>query len=264
MKLPGYSVLVLSLFICTSCGPSVYRNIKISPALGSGIWQEGREYAEKTVKKVKVTVAFDKISEDDMVYNVTITNSGKTNVLFDPAEVFCDGYFELPGTDKGTQPAGDELALGKPDVVITAIDPELMITAIEKEKAAEVSSYKSDQSANDASCCLGAAGSVAADSEKERRKYEKMEEDAKRDSMRRENKHMMRMQEFNDRAAYYDKEMLRKTTVLPGWTVTGKVHLPVDRKVRLMKLNVPLDSMQFYFVFGQVIEQPAQKAGPQN
>ena len=242
-----------------SCGPSVYNNIRITPAMGTGIWQDGREISQKTVKKVRVTVAFEKISETDMVYDVTITNNGKTNMLFDPVKVFCNGYFELPATDTGTQPAGDALAVGKPDVVIPAADPELLIKGVETQKVNEKSSYESDQTANDVAACAGCMGSVAADSDKEREEADKMQEDAERDSVRRENEHMMRMQKLNDQTVYFEKETLRKTTVLPGQTIRGKVHMPVSLKVKLLILNIPLNDLQFDFVFGQMIEKPVQK-----
>lgn len=257
MKFLRYPALFLSVYFCISCGPS-YHNIIITPALGTGMWQEGREYTEKTVKKVKVTVAFEKIDENDMVYNITITNNGKINILFDPAAVFCNGYFE-PKTDSGTQPAGDALNTAKPDVVITANDPEVMLSGVAKEKVSEKSSYETDQAANDAAACAGCVGGIAADSDKERRDADRMQRDAEQDSIHRENEHMMRMQKLEDRTAYYEKETLRKTTVLPGQTIKGKIHLPVNLKVKLMVLSIPLDSLQFDFAFGQIIEKPVQK-----
>jgi len=113
--------------------------------------------------------------------------------------------------------------------------------------------------ANDAGCCIGAAGSLASDSEKERREYEKMQEDAERDSRERENEHMLRMQKYNEQTAYYEKETLRKTTVLPGQTVRGKVHIPANVKVKLIVLNIPLENLQFDFLFGQIIDRPVRK-----
>jgi uncharacterized protein YeaC (DUF1315 family) len=259
MKIFRYLLLFLSFNILVSCGPSIYHNIRITPALGTGIWQDGRELTEKTIKKVKVAVAFEKINETEMVFDITITNNGKTNILFDPATVFCNGYFELPGVDTGTQPAGDTLAAGKPDVVIIANDPEHMIKGVETMKATEESSYESDQTANDAAACAGCIGGVAADSEKERRDADRMQRDAERDSIRRENEHMLRMQKLNEQTVYYEKETLRKTTVLPGKTVRGKIHIPVNLKTKLLVLNLPLNDLQFDFVFGQVIEKPVQK-----
>ncbi|NLV66803.1 MAG: hypothetical protein GXY14_03910 [Spirochaetes bacterium] len=252
-------ILFLSFNMLVSCGPSVYHNIRITPALGSGIWQEGREVSQKTVNRVKVTVAFEKIDETEMVYDVTITNRGKTNILFDPAKVFCDFYFTLPEADTGTQTAGDALVTGKPDAVINAADPEQIIKAYETLKANEESSYESDQTANDVGCCIGTAGSLAADSDEERREYEEMQEDAERDSKRRESLHMERMQKMNEQTAYYEKEALRKTTVLPGQTVRGKVHIPVSLKAKLIVLNIPLNDLKFDFIYGQVIEKPVQK-----
>lgn len=259
MKFIRALILFLSFNMLVSCGPSVYHNIRITPALGSGIWQEGREVSRKTVNRVKVTVAFDKIDEREMVYDVTITNSGKTNILFEPAKVFCDFYFTLPEAGTGTQTAGDTLATGKPDAVINAADPEQMIKGYERLKANEKSSYESDQAANDVGCCIGTAGSLAADSDEERREYEEMQDDAERDSIRRENEHMMRMQKLNEQTAYYEKEVLRKTTVLPGQTLRGKIHIPVSLKAKLLVLNIPLNDLKFDFMYGQIIEKPVQK-----
>lgn len=261
MRLPMYALLFILSWILVSCGPSMYSNIRITPAFGTGIWQEGKEISEKTVKKVRVTVTFEKIYEKDMVYDIVITNSGKTNVLFDPAKVFCNGFFELPVTDAGTQTSGDPRDMGTPDVIINANDPELLIKGVETQKVKENSSYESDQMANDAGCCIGAAGSVAADSDSERKEYDKMQKDAERDSMRRESQHLQRMEKLNEQTAYYEKETLRKTTVLPGQTVRGKIHMPANTKVKLLVLNIPVDNLQFDFVFGQVIEKPAQKQG---
>lgn len=259
MKILRYLLLFLSFSMLVSCGPSVYNNIRITPALGTGIWQDGREISEKTVKKVRVAVAFEKINEREMVYDVTITNNGKTNILFDPATVFCNGYFEIPGVDTGTQPAGDTLAAGNPDVVLNSNDPEQMIKDVETMKVNEDSSYQSDQIANDVGCCIGAVGSVTAKNDEEREDAREMVEDAERDSRRRENEHMLRMQKLNDQTVYYEKEMLRKTTVLPGQTVRGKVHIPVNLKTKLLILNIPLNDLQFDFVFGQIIEKPVQR-----
>ena len=261
MKMFRSPSLILLFFLLESCSPSLYNYIKISPAMGTGTWQQGREISEKTIKKVSVIVSFDKISEHDMVYDVTIINKSRTGILFDPVKVFCNGYFELPETEEGTQPAVDRPFSGDPDVILAVNDPEIMIRDLELKKGREKSSYDNAQMANDAACCIGATGSLTAGSNKKRREYEKIQEDAERDSRERENRHLLLMQKYNEQTAYYEKETLRKTTVLPGQTVRGKVHIPANVKVKLLVMNIPLENLQFDFLFGQIIDRPVRKQG---
>ncbi len=117
--------ILVYLFFISCVSPN--ESLKLSPAEGSVVWIDGKEFIEKISNKVKIRIAFDHIDGTNLAFRVSVINSSRSDILFDPAEssyICVNLNHELKNENKNKN---------SPES-IKAVDPETIMNNLNQTK----------------------------------------------------------------------------------------------------------------------------------
>jgi hypothetical protein len=233
-----------------ACSPQYI--IRHTPLAAGTTWLSGKQYACYDDGVIRVSAASDGADGGYVVFTASINNKTIQPFTVDPAAfkyIFTEG---IPGTPHADQ----KPAKGK---IIYALDPEEKILDVERRTIDEKKSYDTDTGVNAAAGCLGLGAGVLADSKEEQKEVDKNFKELEESAHERELEHNQRMDEFRREKNMWSSEALRKTTLNPGQTITGKIYFPRRDKNGVIYLALPMGEWEAHFWFAQQLIDPSAR-----
>ena len=226
----------LAILLLSNC--SVPRNIiKLQPQSDKTSWFYGQEYTGDSVFGIIAKVAFDEVQYPWYTFDVDITNRSNMPFLVDPAQ-----FYAVPLN-------GESEAMTKDPIY--AVDPESKILELDKSLSRNAANQKNQIGISLLAAGIDIATGIAVMSDDNPRndnlrtdllplalasgadnKFEAIDLNALRDTWR--------------------STTLRKTTLEQGYTMHGKVLIPISQDASYIQLNIPVDNEILHINFMQI------------
>ncbi len=234
------TVLTASILMVIGCA-APFPVTQFKPASGSKYWDNGRQVTITEEDSIKVLSKYVRSRHDELVIHLDIANNSKRTLTIDPKTFYYTVYRD--GVENRS-------------VKRFAIDPELVLSKIAKQKAQTESEYSKTSGVNmlfraiTLVTDIAAAGSDETEAEREERRETKedLEEAYERDDERFEKK----MANLNNSELDIEYGALRKTTLFPGMSVSGDVHFKKCHVFKTLKFYLPISKTIQTFKFHQV------------
>ncbi len=257
------SVILLVAFVFTSCTPA-YRYDKyytpehkyhIEPISEADKWIDGKAYLANESDSIVVNVCFNQqvqeLSNHYLEFNVVIENVSTKPVLVDPNEF-------LIVTDSPTKTCG-------------SIDPEKRISEIDDYLAGKTIPVSEDKSRSKSTAIV--IGTVIVllvvgifvlianvfdddnydDEDKDDHDHYYYDDDDEETEelrkIRTSREYQIKMEKLAGIKNVWDKETIRKTTLEPNQSISGKVFFPVPDKMKSLTLFVVIAEYKTGFLF---------------
>jgi hypothetical protein len=233
-------LLVFLSVLLSGCFVNRQPVFNLSPVDNNSKWLMGREYTKKEINDVLVELAFQDQEDNSIYFFVNIFNYSSGEILIDPEEF----YVQVIKSEADTSET----------LKITAADPEKMINSLKNEVEKEKASFQSYSGTSAFVSLLDLVGDIALDS---KRTPEEKAEDSWKDE-EREMQYERRKYSYEDRiSSLHDKRLeledtaVRKSHLLPGEKISGRVYFPLIRNASLLRLNFSVEKRIFRFIFRQ-------------
>lgn len=235
--LPLFAVAAaVSLYGCVS-----YPDLMLTPKETSVVWAAGKAVAAKTSDGAAVQTSFDRSELSSVIFDVTVRNMSRRQILVDPALFSCICLKNAP-SEAGDFALYSDMKLNAP---VYALNPEAMIDNVAYDMKTEDDSYQMDQTVNAVGGCMSAGAAVSGS------KPSDDDVDFSKEMDEREQLHIERMRDYSAKKQQYESSLLRKTTLAPGSSVSGKVYFTAKPDARAVQLDLILDGRRLYFQFDQ-------------
>lgn len=235
-----FTILILSLLFLPACGPLCVYNFTTQE--DDIIYYKGREILSKRSEDVIITLNFEDQVNDEMIFNLSVTNYSDTSIFFDPSKI----YMEILKEYARVLPENEIVKL-------CAIDPEVRVKTLRKE----IHSAKSNEEINQTFNLIAEVVELGRDVSEIGKK--KTQEEINPESAKGTKKNQRRAKE----EYYYHKNMsvlinnweywanaaFRKSTIFPGESMTGFVHLPLFEETREFRITIPVNKTAFTFLY---------------
>jgi len=237
-------LLPIGIFL-SSCYTSPKPVYQMKPLAEESRWYLGGEYVKSEVENIEAAAAFDRTIDTEWVFDVEIANHTDQPVLVVPEKFYI----------KPMQRRNDTVF--SPGKYIYAIDPERKLLEIDKDIAQEEAHYTSARSTDGLISMLDLFADIATIGKKKTPEEIEQEEieDAEREEsqVEREIRHEESMNDLTDLRGNWENLTLRKTTLLPGYFIDGKVYFPAKRNVNYLELCLPVEKTTNTFLFQIVV-----------
>ena len=230
-----FILFVISLLIFQSCS-APKSLIKLEPAQESTKWLYGQEFARDSVAGIIYEVGFDCIAEPSYLFDFDITNQSNLEILIDPKD-----FYYLPLNDS-LQPMVNEHFF--------ACDPESEILNLEKKIALTEKRRKN----NVVLSLVGLGVDIATSA------ITATDHNPHNDFLRTDLFNAIQVgnmgNEFEavDLRSLHDswsQSTIRKTTLMPGYSMKGKVFFPFSPHAKYLQLVLPVDDQKIQILFQQ-------------
>jgi hypothetical protein len=213
----------------------------LSPEVEWTSWLLGREYAGLPVDSFEVVIAFDRTIGKSIVFDIEITNNSSKSILVSPEEFYYIPMRSLDDRDSSLQ--------------IFAFNPENELLEIDKKVSRENASYASATATDAIFAVLELAEDIAAPNQGDL--DEEIQEGVAREINRNEQEqtHHARVTNLSDLRAEWEMQALRKTTVDPDYQIRGRLHFPVTKNARFLRLSIPVGENRETVLFKQIEHQ---------
>src|SRR6266487_563556 len=190
---------------------------ELAPRDGDGRWLAGQQWLERGSGGAAIAVSFERIWLDRVLFDVSVTNRSDSTIHIDPRD------FSYTLTSQGGElPA----RLRRP---FAAIDPECELAGLDQQMAQQASSHGVTELMN---AVVGVVDLVDDLAEAGRRTREAQDQHDREQRERETQSHreqedfatsMASLSQVRDRLA---SSALRRTDLLPGQSICGKISLP--------------------------------------
>ncbi len=220
-------IITGTLFACHVTPYSVY-DLKVSDKTAETLWLNGKELLKLSNDEAEIVLNYDTSEQGMLIFDLSILNKKEDIILISPENFYCN-------TDN---------RLGEKNQ-ISAINPEVMIGHYSK-RIEELRARKKSASREDLVFSLfDVADGFKSKTDEERQK----EREEKRD---REETQERKVENINSDLDSYDKirqsfeiEALRKTSLVPGQKVNGKIYFPIRASLTKFNLTIPIAEQKF-------------------
>ncbi|MFA6456491.1 MAG: hypothetical protein WCW40_06675, partial [Bacteroidota bacterium] len=138
---------------------------------------------------------------------------------------------------------------------VFALDPEKIIANFEMQMQQERNARSTENLLRVFSSSLSLVSDIASIGEKktdeELEKKEKERNDQRQQEMQEDIRHEVRMKNLSDAKEYWQNNVLRKTSLLPSASVSGKIYLPYFHGVKELLLVVRTGNVWQTFSYHQ-------------
>jgi len=234
------SALWLSLLFFSACGPLYIYNIKTQE--DEFVYYKGREIITKQNEGVSITINYEDQVNYDMIFNLSVINNSNSCLFFDPSLI----YIELLKEYSKVIPDSEVVKLN-------AVDPESKIKSLRNQIHNSNANRGITQTFNILSDVVELGKDVSEIGKK------KTQEEIAKESLEEMEKNQYRAEEevnfHNNITAlvnsldYWTDAAFRKTTIFPGESMTGFVHLPLLEEARIFRVTIPVNYTTFTFLF---------------
>ncbi len=239
MKQLSLCIAGLSVLLLSSC--SAPRNIlKLQPQSEQTSWFYGEEYTGDSIFGIIAKVAFDEVQHPWYALDVEITNRSNMPFLVDPSQ-----FFVVPLNGKSEPMTSD---------TIYAVDPESKILELDKSIAVNSSNQKNQLGISLLAAGIDIATGIAVLSDDNPRN-DNLRTDLLPLALASGVDNKFEAIDLNELRDTWKSTTLRKTTLEEGFTMHGKVLIPVYPNASYIQLNIPVDNefirinfMQIHFI----------------
>ena len=246
IRFPLFPICIVFLILLGACSlpQPVLRQV---PYKTSGTWYQGREYIIEEGKNTRMVAAYERFEGDKVVFDVEFENTSEQAFLLDPKE-----FFTIP-SDFEFDPYYWEEA--KNDILqnrsLPALDPEEMLLQFDKGISRAEARRRNATTVSILSIAVEAATVVAATAAVNNSSdggttvvgvgpvfysdFDDIEAEAE-----------WQKNSLEGQKEYWESYVLRKTTLLPGDKVRGRVYFPATQEAKV--------NYFFYPVGGEILE----------
>ena len=232
-KMFYFPVLLLLLASCAT--PKAM--LKLKPQSDKTSWFYGQEFTGDSVFGIIAKVAFSEVEHPWYTFDIEITNRSNMNYLVDPARIFI-----VPLNAKAEPLNGD---------TIYAVDPEQKIAEIDKDLAENSANRRNQLGLTLFAAGIDIATGIAALSDDNPRN-DHIRTDLFPLALAASEENKFEAVDLNQLRDTWKQTTLRKTTLEKGFTIHGKLLVPVCPNASYVQLNIPVDNELIRINFMQV------------
>jgi len=248
-KIIFLSLIILSSQFLANCYVPPAPIFKLKPQTNNLEWYKGKEIATLTNDSVSVVISFDRSLNDDYLFDVDITNYSEKTLLVDPEKF---NYKTISGIKKQ-----NELF-----TATAAKDPEKIILNLQKSYSQHKSKMETQAMMYSLGYFLQFAGQTKAlvTNDVELSKHidhqsHKMKEDELVDDIQNQKI----SESLNNSSYIWEILALRKTSLYPNESISGKVFFPVNESAQTLEFSFPIGEQELKILFKQEVIQLFQK-----
>jgi len=226
MKQISFIAFGLSVILLSSC--SAPRNIlKLKPKSEKTSWFYGQEFTGDSIFGIIAKVAFDEVNHPWYTFDVEITNRSNMSFLVDPAQ-----FFIVPFNGRNEPLNGD---------TISVVDPESKIMDLDKSLAINAAQQKNQLGLSLLAAGIDIATGIAVLSD-DNPKNDHFRTDLLPATLAEGENNRFEAIDLNELRNTWKSTTLRKTTLEKGYTIHGKVLVPIIPDAAYIQLNIPVDN----------------------
>lgn len=236
MKQSNLVFFGICLIIFSSCS-TPKEIIKLKPQSDKTSWFYGQEFTGDSVFGVIAKVAFDEIQPPYYAFDVEVVNRSNMDYLVDPSQMFI-----VPLDGNGKPYKGD---------TIHAADPEEKIMEMDRKLSVNASNRKNGLGLTLLAAGIDIATGIAVLSDDNPRN-DNLRTDLLPVAMAANAETKYVAQDLNELRDAWKSTTLRKTTLQSGFSIHGKLLVPLVPDASYIQLNVPVDNGMIKINFMQV------------
>jgi len=229
--------------LLTNCSPSQNAILNLKPQTENSEWYKGKEIATLDNDSIVITISFDKVFNNDYMFDVDIINYSDKKMLVEPEKF---SYKMISGSIK----RGENVA------AVTAKDPEKVILELQKLQLIHQNNMETQAMVYSLGYFLQFAGqtkaSVTDDIELSRQidhQAQRMKEDELIDDIQNNN-----ISNSLDKSSYiWEMLALRKTTLYQNESISGKVFFPVNELAKTLEFTFLIDEQSVKILYNQEV-----------
>lgn len=220
----------------------------LDPADGNSTWLHGKQIVSKSDGSFAVAVSFEETEGTNLVFDVNIKNLSDTTALIEPEKFYYRG-----------------LALKKDSLYESrypsyALDPEFQLLQLDRQIAHENANRETSEGLDLFVGLLGVAADIATINEPKTEEQIRNEEEAEFEremtSKAEAAEYRQTIRDLNDYRSYWKRVTLRKTSLGPNQSVSGKVYFaakpfPPMKRMKMIKIYFPVGDKQYDFLFNR-------------
>lgn len=236
MKQSSFLFFGICLIIFSSCStPKEF--VKLKPQSNKISWFYGQEFTSDSIFGVMAKVAFDEIQPPWYAFDMEIVNHSNMDYLVDPAQIF------VVPLDGNSKPLSND--------TIRAIDPEAKIMELDRKLAINASNRKNGLGLTLLAAGIDIATGIAVMSDDNPRN-DHLRTDLLPVAMAANAENKFVAQDLNELRDTWKSTTLRKTTLQSGFSIHGKLLVPISPNASYIQLNVPVDNGLIKINFMQI------------
>ncbi len=217
MKTSILILVALLLAACTVPPKPVYR---LDPTDENALWMSGNRYSQFDLDGVRIAAGFDGTWRNNYLIHLTIANESDQPVLVAPEEFFYRSNLPVAVT------------------TVHALNPESQLLEMDLRHSEEDARYATEVATDATTSILDLMVDVATAADQDHEQYDWEEQAEQREY--RESGHERNLRSINDIRGFWQREVIRKTTLLPGYELDGYIVFPVQESA---------DSLDMHYVF---------------
>ena len=231
-----------SLFFCiclvifSSCS-TPKSLLRLTPQAEKTSWFYGQEFTGDSIYGIIAKVAFDEVQQPWYAFDVEITNRSNMDYLVDPTQMFI-----VPLNGKNEPLNGD---------TIYAVDPEAKITELDRSLSVNAASQKNQLGLSLLAAGIDIATGIAVMSDDNPRN-DHLRTDLLPLALAAGADNKFEAVDLNELRNTWKSTTLRKTTLEKGFSMHGKLLVPVSPDASYLQLNIPVDNELIRINFMQI------------
>jgi len=230
-----FYIPILLLLLASCATPKAL--LKLKPQSDKTSWFYGQEFIGDSVFGIIAKVAFDEVDQPWYKFDVEITNRSNMNYLVDPAQMFV-----VPLNGRNESFNGD---------TIYAVDPESKIMELDTRLSINTANQKNQLGMYLVAAGIDIATGIAAMSD-DNPKNDHIRTDLLPLAIASGVDNKFAALDLNDLRNTWKSNTLRKTTLEKGFSMHGKLLIPISPDASYLQLNIPVDNELIRINFMQV------------
>lgn len=233
MKTICYLAAILILASCATPKPL----LKLKPQSEKTSWFYGEEFSGDSAFGIITKVAFNQIEQPWYTFDVEITNRSNMDFLVDPANIF------MVPLNPRSEPLSND--------TIYAVDPEKKIGELDRSLAINSAHRKNQIGLTLLAAGIDIATGIATLTDDNPRN-DHLRTDLLPVALAAGEENRFEAIDLNQLRDTWKETTLRKTTLQSGYSIHGKLLVPVCPDASYIQLNIPVDNELIRINFMQV------------
>lgn len=246
--------IITSSFLLTNCYVPPESILKLEPQNNSNDWFKGKEIVTLSNDSVRIRISFDRSQYKDYLFEIDIENISEKNILVEPEKF----SYKMK---KGNIKYGDTLKS------VYAKDPEKVILELQKANSIHQSNMETQAMIYSLGYFLQFAGQtkalVTGDTELSERVYDQTRRTKKNELIDDISNNRI-SESLNNSSYIWEILALRKTTLYPNESISGKVFFPTNDLAKSLEFSFPVDQYELKLLYNQEIIPAKEKSNYQN
>ena len=227
--------------LLTNCSPSQNSILNLKAQTENNEWYKGKEIATIDNDSVVIRISFDRIFNNDYLFDIDIINRSEQRILIEPEKF---SYIMTRGSIKKGETVAE----------VSAQDPEKVIFELQKRQLIHQNNMETQAMVSSLGYFLQFAGQTKALVTGDVELSQQIDHQAKR---MKEDELINDIQNKNisnslDNTSYiWEMLALRKTTLYPNESISGKVFFPVNELAKTLEFTFPIGEESIKILFNQ-------------